>query len=155
MSYRLTAAGQELGPIVESIGRWGVRWVPELGDEDLDPHLLMWDMRRTADHATFPSGRTVVQFTFSDVRGKGRNWWLVVDAEGADVCDVDPGHPVTVTVETDLRTLTCIWRGDRGWDDALRAEELHVDGPQAMRRGLPRWLRLSAFAPVPRPVTRR
>jgi hypothetical protein len=22
------------------------RWIPELGDADLDPHLLLWDMHR-------------------------------------------------------------------------------------------------------------
>ena len=35
VSYRLTEAGRELEPIVEAVGRWGVRWIPELGDEDL------------------------------------------------------------------------------------------------------------------------
>src|SRR5215210_1556296 len=113
ISYRLTPAGQELAPIVESLGQWGVRWVPELGDEDLDPHLLLWDVHRTIDRQASPDGRTVLHFTFNDVTGSGRNWWLVVDNHGVDVCDFDPGHPVRATVETDLRTLTSVWRGDR------------------------------------------
>lgn len=46
-TYRLTAAGEELRPVVESLGAWGARWVADLGDEDLDPHLLFWDVRRT------------------------------------------------------------------------------------------------------------
>jgi len=32
VSYRLTQAGRELAPIIELIGQWGTRWVPELGD---------------------------------------------------------------------------------------------------------------------------
>src|SRR5690349_8837069 len=46
-SYALTESGRELQPIVEALGVWGVRWIPEIGQADLDPHLLMWDVRRT------------------------------------------------------------------------------------------------------------
>ena len=35
VTYQLTEAGKELEPIVEALGRWGTRWIPELGDEDL------------------------------------------------------------------------------------------------------------------------
>ena len=38
--------GGSCEPVVEALGAWGVRWIGELGDEDLDPHLLLWDMRR-------------------------------------------------------------------------------------------------------------
>jgi len=30
--YTLTQAGRELQPVVESIGKWGIRWMPEHGD---------------------------------------------------------------------------------------------------------------------------
>src|SRR5215472_10221356 len=33
--YQLTEAGRELRPIVEAIGAWGIRWMGEIGDEDL------------------------------------------------------------------------------------------------------------------------
>ena len=43
--YHLTAAGQELKPLVEAFGIWGQRWVSkELSLEHLDAGLLMWDM---------------------------------------------------------------------------------------------------------------
>ena len=35
-SYSLTPCGQELAPVVDALGAWGVRWIPEFGDEDLD-----------------------------------------------------------------------------------------------------------------------
>ena len=50
VSYAVTPAGRELRGVIEAIGRWGIRWIPELGDEDLDPHLLMWDIHRNIDH---------------------------------------------------------------------------------------------------------
>ena len=46
--YQLTAAGRELKGVVESIGMWGQHWVEaQLSLQNLDPSLLMWDMRRS------------------------------------------------------------------------------------------------------------
>ena len=87
----LTPAGAELRPVVEALGQWGLRWMPELGDEDLDPRLLMWDIHRNLDLDALPDGRTVLHFRFTDVDSKAARWWLLVDAEGVDVCDTDPG----------------------------------------------------------------
>ncbi|MEU5884958.1 helix-turn-helix domain-containing protein [Spirillospora sp. NPDC047279] len=148
--YLLTEAGLELRPIVEALGAWGVRWIGDLGDEDLDPKLLMWDMRRNIDHAAAPPGRTVVLFRFPDVPAKLRHWWLVIARGEADVCDFDPGHDVTVTLEARLRDMIRVWRGDVRWADALLAGELTVQGPQELRRTVPGWFTLSGFAEIPR-----
>lgn len=91
----LTPAGKELRPIVEALGQWGIRWVPEPGDEDLDPHLLMCDVHRNIDLEAVPPGRTVLRFSFRDVPAPGRVWWLVITRDGVDPCDTDPGFPVT------------------------------------------------------------
>jgi hypothetical protein len=99
-----------------------------------------------------PPGRTVLRFAFRDVPAPGRDWWLVITRDGVDPCDTDPGFPVTATIETDLRTLTLIWRGDLAWTQALRSGALDLQGPAQARRAVPRWLKLSAFAPVPRPA---
>ncbi|HEX5827542.1 MAG TPA: helix-turn-helix domain-containing protein [Candidatus Limnocylindrales bacterium] len=153
VTYTLTPAGRELRPIVEAIGTWGTRWIPELGDEDLDPHLLMWDIHRNVALDEVPPGRTILRFTFRDVTGSGRDWWLVIKADtGVDLCDFDPGGPVAATVDTDLRTMTRVWRGDDGWTDVLRSGRLRIEAPTPVRRAFPRWLKLSAFAPVPRPA---
>jgi DNA-binding HxlR family transcriptional regulator len=64
VSYRLSDSGRELEPIVEALGRWGIRWIGELGDEDLDPHLLPWDIHRNIDLEAVPDGRTVIQLVF-------------------------------------------------------------------------------------------
>jgi hypothetical protein len=107
--------------VVEALGVWGIRWIGEIGDEDLDPKLLLWDMHRNVDYAAVPPGRTVVQFRFPDVPSATRDWWLVIGSAETDVCDDDPGHPVAVTVTGSLRRLTEVWRGDMSWPDALRA----------------------------------
>jgi DNA-binding HxlR family transcriptional regulator len=151
VSYALTPAGRELQPVVEAIGRWGIRWIPELGDEDLDPHLLMWDIHRNVDLESVPVGRTVLRFTFRDVPDPARDWWLVITSDSVDLCDFDPGDSVAATMETDLRTLTQVWRGDLTWQKALHSGGLQVHGTAQARRVVPHWLKLSAFAGVPRP----
>ena len=60
-------------------------------------------------------------------------WWVVIDCEGVDLCQFDPGNPVTGTVETDVRTLTRIWRGQLTWPQSQRAGGLCVDGPLTSR----------------------
>ena len=63
--YCLTAAGRELGPIIEAFGVWGQRWIDsDLSLQNLDPQLLMWDMRRNLDPSPMPPRRTVVQFRY-------------------------------------------------------------------------------------------
>lgn len=148
--YVLTPAGQELRPAVEALGAWGVRWIGEIGDQDLDPKLLLWDMHRNVDHNAVPDGRSVVQFDFSDVPRKLSQWWLVITADEADVCDVDPGFPVALSVNTSLRDMIYIWRGDQTWAAALRSGTVDLRGPQALRRAMPGWFKLSPFVAVPR-----
>lgn len=153
IAYTLTEAGKELYPVVEALGTWGARWIPQLGDEDLDPHLLLWDIHRNLELGAMPDGRTVLHFRFTDVRRESARWWIVVASEGVDLCDSDPGHAVTVSVVTSLKTLTSLWRGDITWAEAMRSD-LETEGAQWARRALPRWLSLSAFAGVPRPALR-
>ncbi|MEU9840133.1 helix-turn-helix domain-containing protein [Actinomadura sp. NPDC048032] len=150
--YVLTPAGEELRPVVEALAIWGVRWIGELGERDLDPKLLLWDLRRHVDAGAVPEGRTVVLFRFPDVPAHDRHWWLVLTPGTADVCDTDPGHEVSVTVTAPLRALVGIWRGDLAWADALRAGTVEVQGPEHLRRGVPTWFTLSPFAAVPRPA---
>jgi DNA-binding HxlR family transcriptional regulator len=95
--YTLTTAGRELQPVVEALGIWGTRWIGDIGDEDLDPKLLLWDMHRNIDHHAVPAGRTTIHFAFPDTPAHSRNWWLVITAGQADVCDADPGFPVAIT----------------------------------------------------------
>lgn len=150
--YTLTTMGQELEPVVDALSAWGIRWIGELGDADLDPHLLLWDMRRTIHVERCPRRRTMVQFVFSDVVGKARSWWLVVSGDEAQVCDFDPGYELDATVTTDLRTLTEIWRGDTDWRIALRENLVEIHAAAEIARDLPSWIGQGLTAEIPRPA---
>lgn len=151
-SYSLTPCGQELATVVDALGDWGVRWIPELGDDDLDPHLLLWDIRRTIPIDAWPRARTVLAFKFSEVNPKAARWWLVVSEGEADVCDFDPGYEVAATIETSLVTLIRLWRGDLSWSRAILNGALAIHGDAAARRAVPTWLGQSRAAAVPRPA---
>lgn len=153
-AYELTDAGRELKQVIEVIGQWGIRWPAALSDHDLDPGLLVWDMHRRIETDALPQGRTVVGLTFDDVPAPERRWWLVLTPDQADVCDHDPGFGTDVHVESSLRTMVSIWRGELGWGDALRAGSLHIHGAASLRRQVPGWFQLSVFASVPRPANR-
>ncbi len=150
--YVLTPAGHELRPVVEALGSWGVRWTGVLGDEDLDPRLLLWDMHRNVDQDHVPAGRTVLHFRFREVLGTARDWWLVITRQETDVCDVDPGDDPAATVTGSLRALTEVWRGDQTWAGALRSGAIRIEGTEAIRRAVPKLLAPAGFAVVPRPV---
>ncbi len=151
-SYSLTPCGQELAGVVDALGEWGARWIPELGDDDLDPHLLMWDMRRTVSVEDWPRARTVVAFRLTGVDPKAARWWLVVSEGEADICDLDPGYEVAATVETSLLTLTRLWRGDQSWSRATLNGTVAIHGAADVRRAVPGWLGQSRLAAVPRPA---
>jgi DNA-binding HxlR family transcriptional regulator len=148
--YLLTPAGEELRPVIEAVGAWGARWIGELGDRDLDPKLLLWDMRRNVDRAVARSPRTVLQFRFPDVPGVLGRWWIVITPEDADLCDQDPGHEVDVVVTANLRDLTDVWRGTRTWNDAIGGGQVVCEGSEALRRAVPALFPSSGFALVPR-----
>lgn len=146
--YRLTAAGEELAPLVDAFGIWGQRWIStELSLQHLDATLLMWDMRRNLDPSPMPKRRSTVQFRFPELPPVQRSWWLLVDLDGTvDLCSIDPGFNVDLFVSTDLRTMTAIWMGVATVAGALRAERLALTGDRQLAADMQTWLGLSPFA---------
>ncbi len=147
--YRLTEAGRDLGAVVMAVGIWGQRWVkshPSL--RNLDPGLLMWDMRRNLDPTPMPARRCVVEFLYPELAQGKRHWWLIVEpGKEVDLCAVDPGFDVDLYIATDLRTMTAIWMGLDDLRTARGTGRLELTGNEALARSMEHWLRLSPFAP--------
>ncbi len=109
--YYLTPAGRELEPIVVGLGSWGHRWARQKpDDEELDPVLLMWDLRRNLDLERIPERQTVVMFWFRDVASKRSRYWLRIERPEVELCLTQPGFEVELTVETTLRTMVDVWK---------------------------------------------
>jgi DNA-binding HxlR family transcriptional regulator len=152
--YHLTAAGEELRPLIDRLGEWGQRWArAQVGRGDLDPGLLMWDIHRRVNLDALPPERVVVRFDFRGVPVTmhcPRTWWLVLDRREVDLCLKDPGFLVDIVVSADLRTLTRVWMGDVRLAETVRAGLIRIDGPTSLVRAFPTWLTLSTFAGVER-----
>jgi DNA-binding HxlR family transcriptional regulator len=152
--YRLTEAGRGLQPIIEAVGVWGQKWIEtEASLGNLDPNLLMWDMRRNIDPTPMPRRRSTIQVIFKDLPDARRNWWLVVEPnEKVDLCSVDPGFEVDLYVSTDLRTMTEIWMGYSTVARAKDQKRLVMTGSRQLESAIGIWLKLSPFAKVERMV---
>jgi len=138
--YRLTPAGWELYPLVELMGAWGQRWARSRYEADeLDPSVLMWDIRRMLRPHGLAGRRTVIEFRLPDAPARKRRYWLIVD-QAVDLCLVDPGLEVELVVIAPLRTLTQIWMGDRTMTDAMGEGTVELLGPARLVRRFPGWL---------------
>lgn len=149
-SYALTKAGWELKPVIEQLGVWGERWVRgQLRDEDFDPDLLMWDMRRRINLKLFPRTRTCLEFDFIDRPAGKRHYWLVGDRHELELCINDPGYPVDLYVTTNTRTMILVWNGDLPLRRVIDDGQIELHGPASLCRAFPNWLMLNLFAGVP------
>jgi DNA-binding HxlR family transcriptional regulator len=147
VDYMLTQAGEDLRPIVMSLGIWGQRWVEsKLSLKNLDPSLLMWDMRRHLDPTPLPEKLCTIQFEFPELGSGRRHWWLIIDKGQVDLCLVDPGHEVDLTVRGSLRAMTAIWMGVSTIEKEVKAGTIDVEGDPKIARSMAKWLGLSPFA---------
>lgn len=145
--YRLTEAGEELKPLILGLGFWGQRWVEsQVSLKNLDPSLLMWDMRRHLDPTPLPERRCTIQFLYPEVAAPRQKWWLVIDRGEVDLCGVDPGFPVDLYVQTDVRTMTAVWMGMTTLREEFEAGRVQLDGRAELKRSMQQWLGLSPFA---------
>ena len=147
VEYRLTPAGEDLKPFVIGLGVWGQHWIEaQTSLRNLDPSLLMWDMRRNIDPSPLPPRRCVIQIVYPELSPGKRRWWLIVDHNGTDLCKVDPGFDVDLYISTDLRTMTSIWMGLTTIGAEIQAGRLQLAGDSGIQSQMQNWLRLSPFA---------
>lgn len=149
IQYSLTKAGRELEPIILQMGVWGQRWArSNMSKGDLDPRLLMWDIKRRIDTSLFPDTRTVLLFEFTNYTSKLRRWWLVLNENTADICLKDPGYEVDLQLVSDLRTMSQIWMGDLSLNKAQQMQQLKIMGNTALKKSISKWFTLNTFAAV-------
>jgi hypothetical protein len=147
VEYKVTEAGEELRGIVMSFGVWGQRWIESsLSLRNLDPALLMWDMRRGVSTASFPSRKCTVKFTYPELSAARNSWWIVVDGGAAELCSIDPGYDVDLYVRSALRNMTAVWMGMSTLKAEIEAGNIELVGDRTLAQSMHDWLGLSPFA---------
>ncbi len=151
--YYLTAAGQELRVVIDSLGRWGAKWA--FGDprpDELDLGFLLWSMRRRVSLERLPPARIVVRFDFLGMK-RPRPHWFVFEKPEISVCLTDPGFETDLYVRGELAAFYRVWLGRVPWSEAVRDGAIEIDGPPSLVRAFPGWLQWSAFATAVREAT--
>ena len=132
--YRLTAAGKELGPLIEVLAVWGMRWArSQLTDDELDVEFLMRELQRRLQTEYLPGGVTVICLMFGDV---------------VDLCTDDPGKDVDLYISSSVRTIVEVWEGDVEIRTALRNGSVKTNGSRHLIRTMPDWFGVCLYKEV-------
>jgi hypothetical protein len=113
--------------------------------KNLDPSLLMWDMRRNLDPKPLPPRKCTISFLYPELQAK-KAWWLIVDAGQVDLCQVDPGFNIDLYVRSSLRSMTSVWMGMSTVEQEIEARQIELIGDKDIARSMQTWLGLSPFA---------
>tara|TARA_B110000858_G_scaffold198281_1_gene263697 strand:- start:446 stop:1153 length:708 start_codon:yes stop_codon:yes gene_type:complete len=148
--YRLSAAGKELGPLVEVLANWGMRWARgQLTDDELDVDFLMREMQRRLQTEYLPDGETTICLMFDDM-AEHNTWWLLVEDDSVDVCTENPGKDVDIYIKSDVRTIINIWEGDTPIRSAVRAKTVKLIGSRHLIRSISDWFAVCLYKDVQR-----
>jgi DNA-binding HxlR family transcriptional regulator len=143
--YRLTQAGTDLQRVIDAVGEWGVHWA--FGDprpDELNPGLLLWQMRRRVHLDRLPNRRVVVQFDFRGARCESD--WFVMDPEEVSVCLHHPGFDVDLVVTADLAAFYRVWLGRTTLAEAVRVGLVELDGRRDLQKVFWDWFAWSPMA---------
>jgi DNA-binding HxlR family transcriptional regulator len=143
VSYTLTDAGQELVPVVWSIGSWAARWLyTDPTDQHLDGVSLLWRMHQRADPANLPAMGTVVHVILTGAGGV--EGWLDIDRDGMTVCKTDQGKDVNLVVQGDTGQMYRWLSGIASFRELVTSGHVRLIGPSQTARAFPTW-----FTPAP------
>ncbi|TAL34715.1 MAG: transcriptional regulator [Phenylobacterium sp.] len=145
--YSLTPAGAEMSQLICLMSDWGQRHGQgRIAQEELDPTLLMWGMKRQVDLNELPDHDVVLRFEFRGVpkaHAARRYWWMILRSDDVEVCLKDPGRDVDVVLASDLEAFVRVWMGHRGLQDALAKGDITLSGDKARIAEFKRALRIA------------
>ncbi len=146
--YKLTRSGRELGPIIENMAVWGMRWRKRsIAAQDCDVGGFMWDFHRTLKTEGLPDGETVILVQISD-RIDLNSWWVIANGEFVDLCPKNPGHEVDVYLTASLENLVALWLGDIDVREAVDSKTIFLDGPRHLINAAHDWMAQSPLVGV-------
>ena len=142
--YHLTKAGSDLLGVVIKLGDWGQKWVNhDIGIEDVDPTLLVWDIHRRVNIELLPKERVVVQLDFQGA--SPGTYCLVLEHP-------DPGFDVDLFVAVDTIAIHQVWMGMTSIAECVENGQIELNGLTAHVLAFPSWFKFSVFSGVKRMI---
>lgn len=146
VSYRLTASGRELRPVIRYMANWGLRWASRnIKERDVDIGALMWDLHRSLRVRELPDCETVIEITLRGVPRFSR-WWITAKGHRVGLWPDNPGKDVDIYLACTLGDLIALWQGRVGVREALSAERLTMVGRSDLTRTIDNWFPVSPVA---------
>jgi DNA-binding HxlR family transcriptional regulator len=145
--YLLTEAGEALRPIIDAMGVWAQHWTSDrLTEEQLDPDLFMWSLRRGFNLEAMPEEKIVFQFDLREIPKqpiRKRSYWVIVEQRRVDVCMQTPGFEVDILIEAELSAIVHVVMGYNPLDWALKTNKINFEGDRKLVSQIPTWLYLN------------
>jgi DNA-binding HxlR family transcriptional regulator len=141
--YRLTEMGRDIKSVCDSLGRWGARWL-EIQPHHLDPAYVLWATAKLIDVERLPAKTVVVRFDLHE--RPGDHYWLILRRPIPELCTRGVGYTEDLVARTDAACLVDLHLTRTNYPEAIRCGRLVLDGPPALARELPTWIRRSPFA---------
>lgn len=148
-AYRLTPSGRGLGPVLQKLGEWGQQSTMRFEPGNLDPELLMWNIRRRIDVTRLTQRVLTLRFEFSGIPlgyRRTRVFWLLIDGSEVDLCVKDPGLDIDLYINADIGAFARVWLGSETMSHAIRDQRIRLTGARALVNAFPSCLLLSHFA---------
>ena len=146
--YRLTAVGNGLMPVLDTLRGWAETWLPDdpaMMDRDPDVVRGWLAQRVSAEH--LPAAPVVLEFWLNE---HDRRYWLVLQERLAPYgCVIDPLLDTGryVYLRCAVPTLLALARGRQAWPDAFADGSLTATGDPDLCRRVTEW-----FAPLAPPT---
>ncbi len=141
--YELTEWGSEHGPVVEAIGRWGVRSPWRSEEDEIGVDGLMVSFRTMFDPEVAGDLEASYEIALGDQR-----FGLEVEDGGIRVYRGAPFDP-DARIETDAETLGALVYEGRDLDEALRSGDIEIEGDRSAIERLTGLFALPEPAPKP------
>jgi len=141
--YELTDWGMELGPVVEALGRWGVRSPWRSEEDEIGVGGLMVSFRTMFD----PEAAGDLEASYEVALGD-QGFGLEVEGGGIRVYRGAPDDP-DARIETDVETLGALVYGGRDLEDALSSGDVVIEGDRSDVERLTGLFPLPETAPKP------
>ena len=145
--YQLTPSGQAILPILQELGKWGMRYAfDSMNPDELNISVLVRDFAVALNMDQLPGGDITVQFNVMSGDELARKF-IMVRNRVAQVCDDNLGTEVDLYLTADLETYGRIWYGEITIVNAMQQGLLKVMGNNFLQNNLSKWLGTSQFAP--------
>jgi len=143
--YHLTASGKALAPVLNELGRWGMRHASEgMTDKPNAVPSLVRDITGGINVDELPTGDTVIQLHLTDVEPPARHYIYVRD-NSAQQCSQNLGFDVDVYITATTKALSRIWYGEVDIRQAVDNGLVKIVAPPVYMKSLQRWFGISAF----------